>query len=286
MEILQTKEIGFCFGVRRAIKIAEETISTLSHDDIYMLGEIIHNPQVINEFKKKGIHIVQNISQVPHHKYIITRAHGINKSEEQYSQQGNIKLIDTTCPYVKKLHYIANLLRKEKYQIIILGDIIHPEIKSLLSYIDNQAIVIQSLEDLQGKPYQFSKKIGILSQTTKDIEQYKQIIKEIFSYVEELRVFNTICKATLLRQQSAQELAKVVDLMIVIGGFNSANTTKLAYLSKKIGTETYHIENKSQLDQTWFRDKKKIGITTGTSTPDYVTSQVIKEIKRLTQNLR
>ena len=284
MEILQTKGIGFCFGVRRAIKRAEKAISTLPINDIYMLGEIIHNPQVIDKFNKKGIHIVQDISQVPHHKYLITRAHGITKSEEQYSQQGNIKLIDTTCPYVKKLHQIANLLNKEKYQIMILGDIIHPEIKSLLSYIDNQAIVIQSVEDLLGKPYQFSKKIGILSQTTKDIEQYKQIIKEIFSYVEELRVFNTICKATRLRQQATQELSKIVDIMIVIGGLNSANTARLAYLSKIIGTETYHIENEKQLDERWFIGKNRIGITTGTSTPDYITSQVIKEIKRLTQN--
>ncbi len=281
MQIIKSKDIGFCFGVKRAIKKAEQALTNFPSRDIYMLGEIIHNPQVIKDFISKGINIIKEIEQVPSDKYLVTRTHGISKKEEEYAKNNNIKLIETTCPYVKQLQQIAKTLQRDRYQIVVLGDIDHPEITSLLSYIDNQAYVIQSVEEMKHKYYQFSKKIGLLSQTTKDIEQFQQLIKEIFNYAEELRVFNTICKATRLRQQSIQELAKTVDLMIVIGGLNSANTKRLAYLSKKEGIETYHIENEQQLNKEWFKGKEKIGIASGTSTPSYITDEIILKIKQI-----
>ncbi|MDD3656282.1 MAG: 4-hydroxy-3-methylbut-2-enyl diphosphate reductase [Atribacterota bacterium] len=284
MEIIKAKDIGFCFGVRRAIKRAENAITHLPANDLYMLGEIIHNPQVIREFRIRGINIIQEISQVPSNKYLIIRAHGIVKREEDYAKRNNIILIDTICPYVKKLHQIANSLQREGYQIIILGDINHPEIRSLLSYIDHKAYVVQSINDIKCKSFEFSKKIGLLSQTTKDLKQLHKIIKIMFNYTEELRIFNTICKATRLRQQATRDLAKIVDLMIVIGGLNSANTQRLAYLSKAVGVETYHIEDEKQLNINYLRDKGKIGITSGTSTPDYVTEKIIKKIRELNHN--
>ncbi len=281
MEIIKAQDIGFCFGVRRAIKKAEQAIKNLPAHEIYMLGEIIHNPQVIKKFKKKGINIIEEICQVPPNKYLIARAHGVSKNEENYTKRNNIRLIDTTCPYVKKLHQIASVLKREKYQIVILGDTNHPEIRSLLSYINNSALVVQSANDVKLKNFKFYGKIGLLSQTTKDIKQFLKITKKIFSHTEELRIFNTICMATRLRQEATEELAKTVDLMIVIGGLNSANTSRLTYLSKKIGVETYHIEDEKQLNLNWFQGKKKIGITSGTSTPDYITRKIIMEIKKL-----
>lgn len=286
MEILKTRDIGFCFGVRRAIKKAEQAIANLPANDIYMLGEIIHNPQVIKNFKKKGINLVQEITEVPPHKYLISRAHGIAKSESKYAKSHDIRLIDTTCPYVKRLQKLAILLKREKYQIIVFGDINHPEIKSLLSYIDNKALVVSSLGHLKNnKEGQISKKVGLLSQTTKDIGQFNKIGKEILVHAEELRIYNTICKATTLRQQATQELAKKVDLMVVIGGLNSANTCRLAFLSAKTGIDTYHIQEEKELANKWFKNKKKIGITSGTSTPDEVTDKVILEIKRIAENI-
>ena len=281
MEIIKAREMGFCFGVRRAIRRAEHIISIIPGSDIYMLGEIIHNPQVMKKFKEKGITIVQEIEKVPAHKYLITRAHGVSKNEIDYAKKNSIRLIDTTCPYVKKLHQIALSLKREGYQIVISGDIDHPEIKSLLSYIDNEAVVVQSSQEINNQRNKLSKKVGLLSQTTKDIARFYQIIKEIFKYCEELRIFNTICKATRLRQEATKELAKVVDIMVVIGGLNSANTNRLAYLSKKIGVETHHIEDEKQLNLNWFKDKKKVGITSGASTPDYITKKIIVEIEKL-----
>jgi 4-hydroxy-3-methylbut-2-enyl diphosphate reductase len=285
MEIIKAKDIGFCFGVKRAIKKAEEALKDLPANDIYMLGEIIHNPQVIRKFKKKDINFVKEITEVPSHKYLISRAHGISLSEEKYAQSHDITLIDTTCPYVKRLQKIVTILKREGYQIIVFGDRSHPEIRSLLSYIDGQALVIQSIDGLiEIKQDKIRKKSGLLSQTTKDIEHFRNIVKAMIDYTEELRVFNTVCKATVLRQQATRELAKKVDLMIVIGGKNSANTGKLANLSKRAGIETYHIEDEKQLNKNWFKNKRFTGITSGASTPEWVTNKIITKIKDLIQN--
>lgn len=281
MEIYKADHIGFCFGVKRAVKRANQLLKEVQNDDIYMLGEIIHNPQVIMDFKKKGVRIVQDISQVPFHKYLIARAHGISSSEIKLAKQRDINLIDTTCPYVKKLHQITDILRKENYQIIVFGDINHPEIKSLLSYININVKVIQSVNEIKRYHPTGIGKIGLISQTTKDFIQYKQIVTEIFEHADELRIFNTICKATRLRQESTRKLAEKVDLMIVVGGLNSANTTRLAHLSKQIGVKTYHIETEKQVQNEWFKRNQKIGVTSGASTPDYITENVIKRIKKI-----
>lgn len=285
MEILRAKNSGFCFGVKRAINKANKLIKEINNEEIYMLGEIIHNPQVIKEFKKKGIRIVDEVSQVPSKKYLITRAHGISTYEIEIAQQKNIKLIDTTCPYVNKLHQIASLLNKENYQIIVFGDIRHPEIKSLLSYIDTNVKVFQSYGDIKNCSFRYKPKAGIISQTTKDKNEFKRVINEIIENVDELRVFNTICKATSLRQKSTRELAMQVDLMIVVGGLNSANTTRLAQLSKREGVKTYHIESEEDIKKAWFNGIDKVGITSGASTPDYITEKVINKIKRLSDKI-
>lgn len=287
MEIFKAEHIGFCFGVKRAINRANQILTEIQNtNDVYMLGEIIHNPQVIKKFQKKGVNIIQEVSQVPSHKYLITRAHGISRSEYEAAKKRNLRLIDTTCPYVKKIHQFADILRKEYYQIIIFGDTDHPEIKSLLSCINDNARVIQSVEEIKKCSFAYKEKIGLLSQTTKDIKQYRKIISEIFNKnkIDELRIFNTICKATKLRQDSTRKLAKKVDLMIVVGGLNSANTTRLATLSKQVGVKTYHIETADNLKAQWFHGKKKIGITSGTSTPDYITTNIIKRIKEINPN--
>lgn len=286
MKVMKAEHIGFCFGVKRAMNRAKELLEEVPHDRIYMLGEMIHNPQVINDFQEKGIHIVHDISRVPSHAYLITRAHGIIQTEMKLAEQEGIQLIDTTCPYVKKLHKIADLLEKESYQIIIFGDPDHPEMKSLLSYTKNHVTVIQSADELKNHCMVTSGKIGLISQTTKDINEYKQILTAIFNDAEELRVFNTICKATILRQESARKLAQNVDVMIVVGGFNSANTNRLVRISKQTGVKTYHIENETQLQDKWFIRKKRVGVTSGASTPDYITERVIEAIKRMPKNQR
>jgi len=273
--------MGFCFGVKRAVNKAEKIINEINNENIYMLGEIIHNPQVIHEYIKKGVKIVQDVSEVPPNKYLITRAHGISLYEKEIAKQNNIKLIDTTCPYVKKLHNITGFLKKENYHIIIFGDCNHPEIRSLLSYNNINTVVIQSVVDINDCYFPDKSKVALVSQTTKNTEDFKEIINNIIDKVDELRIFNTICRATSLRQNATNELAKEADVMIVVGGLNSANTTRLAEISKRRGVDTYHIESDNEIKEDWFKGKQKVGITSGASTPDYITESVINKIKKL-----
>ncbi|MBN2395897.1 MAG: 4-hydroxy-3-methylbut-2-enyl diphosphate reductase [Candidatus Atribacteria bacterium] len=279
MEIIRANHIGFCYGVKRAIKLANQLLSEANSDDIYMLGEIIHNPQVVKSYQDRGIHVVDDVSEVPAHKYLITRAHGILKGEKKIARERQIKLIDTTCPYVSKLRKIAVLLKSEGYHIFIFGDTNHPEIKSLLSYIDTDVKVVQSLNEISSHHFANLGKIGLISQTTKDYQKYLKIAMAILKHVDELRIYNTICKATALRQDATRKLAKQVEIMIVVGGFNSANTTRLANISKQLGVPTFHIETEKQLKKEWFKGKQKIGITSGASTPDFVTESIIQKIK-------
>jgi len=282
MKIYKAEHMGFCFGVKKAIKKARLVLNEVNtKEDIYMLGEIIHNPQVIEEFIKNGVKIVNQISQVPEGKHLITRAHGILASELKYAKEKNIRIIDTTCPYVRKLHKIIKTLKNDGYKVIIYGDYNHPEIKSVLSFINNNGSVIQHFSQIEKNHSVYKGKVGVISQTTKDIKSYKKLLNKLFDYSDEIRVFNTICKATIYRQDATRKLAKKVDLVIVVGGLNSANTTRLASISRKVGVKTYHIEREEQLEKSWFKNKNKVGITSGASTPDYITENVIKKIEQI-----
>lgn len=283
LEIIKARNMGFCFGVKRAVNKADRAIKEIKNNGIYMLGEIIHNPQVIKEFTEKGVKIVNEVTQVPYNAYLISRAHGISLHEKKIAESRNIKLIDTTCPYVKKLHEITKLLRKENYHIAIFGDLDHPEIKSLLSYNTNNTAVIQSIDEIKDFLLEGNKKVALVSQTTKNTNDFNKIAIKMIDKVEELRIFRTICNSTTLRQSAVSELAKKVDIIIVVGGLNSANTARLAQISKKIGIKTYHIESENNIEEAWFKGIQKIGVTSGASTPDYVTESVIRRIKKIPQ---
>ncbi|GAI07140.1 unnamed protein product, partial [marine sediment metagenome] len=181
------------------------------------------------------------------------------------------------CPYVKKVQEIAAYLNKNGYYIVIFGDKIHPEILSLLDLIHNNAIVVNTISEIREISYQ--KKIGFISQTTKNIYDFKKLSFALLDKTEELRVFNTICKATTERQRSVLELAKQVDIMIVIGGNKSANTSRLAEICQNQGVKTYHIETKNQMKYEWFHPEDKVGIASGASTPDWVINEVIMKLR-------
>ncbi|MDD4364071.1 MAG: 4-hydroxy-3-methylbut-2-enyl diphosphate reductase [Atribacterota bacterium] len=283
MKIVKARYTGFCFGVKRAVDKANEALKKYSDEDIYMLGEIIHNPQIIMKYREEGMKIVENIYQVPSDKKLITRAHGMSKQEKEDAQKRDIKLIDTTCPYVKKIHLLANALVKEKYKLAVYGNPNHPEIKSLLSYFADDVLVFQTKKEINPDIFSKNKRIGLISQTTQELKKYTDIAKKILMHVDELKVFNTICKATSLRQNSTLELAKDVDLLIVVGGKNSANTKRLFCLSKESGIKVYHIESEEELNKKWFIGKERIGISSGASTPDCITEKVINKIKDISK---
>lgn len=268
--------MGFCFGVKNSVSLAKDALKE-KKDNPYMLGSIINNPQVIECFVKEGVKMVDSLDEVPEESTMITRAHGISPIIFNQAYQKKIKIVDTTCPYVKKVQKIAQYLYKKHYFIVIYGDKKHPEILSLMDIVQGNALVIKSIfeaEEITNK-----KKIGLISQTTKDIYSFYKLSFTLLNKTKELRIFNTICKSTMERQKSALELAKEVDVMLVIGGKESANTTRLAEISKNQGVKTYHIETKNQLKSKWFQPENKVGIASGASTPEWVTNEVIDKLK-------
>jgi len=276
LKIILSKKMGFCFGVKKSVKLAKNALK-VRKNNLYMLGSIINNPQIIEYFIKKGVKITDNLDEVPEESTVISRAHGISPTMLKKAYQKKLSVVDTTCPYVRKVQKIARYLYEKDYFLVIYGDEKHPEVLSLLDTIQNNALVINSIPDAE--KITIKKKIGFISQTTKNIHDFFKLSSTLLNRAEELRIFNTICKSTTERQKSVLELAEEVDVILVIGGKESANTTRLAEIGKNQGVKTYHIETKNQLKYKWFHPEDTIGITSGASTPDWITNEVIDKLK-------
>lgn len=268
MRIKVARHCGFCFGVKRAINIAENALKgSKDKKNIYSLGAIIHNPQVVDSLSKKGLRVITSIDDIKKGAVIIS-SHGAPKGVIERIKKKRIKLIDATCPFVKHAHDIVRTLKRQAYRIIVIGDKSHPEVKALLS--------------LAGKETK-SKKIGIVSQTTQSKDNYLKgildILKDDFS---EARIFNTICSDTTERQRLTHELLDKCDVMIVVGGKNSANTRRLWQICKESGVDGYHIEIEKELKKDYFIGKKCAGVVSGASTPDSTVKKVTQKINKLT----
>ncbi len=277
MKIVLAKEIGFCSGVKNSVNLTKTVLKT-DKKRIYMLGPIVHNLQVIEMLQKEGVKIVDSIEEIPEGSTVITRAHGVSPSILQEALTKKLNIIDTTCPYVKKAQEIAKYLNEEGYLVIIFGDKRHPEISNMLDIIHNNALVVDNIAEI--REIKFQKKIGLLSQTTKNFSNFRELSSNLLDKTEELRIFNTICKATIKRQKNARELAKVVDIMLVIGGKESANTSRLVEICRQQGVKTYHLETKGQLEYTWFHPEDRVGITSGTSTPDWSINEIVEQLEK------
>jgi 4-hydroxy-3-methylbut-2-en-1-yl diphosphate reductase len=273
MRVLKTKNIGFCFGVKRAIKMVLKEAEA-AKDKVYTIGPIIHNPQMVNILKEKGVVPVNDVFQIKNGP-VVFRTHGIKKDEEEYIRKTGLRTIDTTCPFVKRVRKHAMYLKKMGYRVVIVGDKNHPEVKSVLSYLDNDGIVLQEPIKLE------EKKVGVVSQTTLDKDTFVNIVKELIGGVEELRIYNTICESTEVRQKEAVVLSNKVDMMLVVGGRNSSNTTKLFKVVHKVQPNTYHIETENNIKPEWFKGVHTVGITGGASTPDLIIDIVERRVKNL-----
>jgi (E)-4-hydroxy-3-methyl-but-2-enyl pyrophosphate reductase len=276
MKVFVVKKAGFCFGVKRAIKIAFD-VARKKNEKVYTWGPLIHNPQVVEDLKKKGVYVVEDLRKIKKGTLII-RSHGIHPKILERIKRKKIEVVDATCPFVKKAQNKAKLLSDQGYPVAVVGEADHPEVQGIIGYANDCALVInpnQMNEDLRK-----FKRLGVVAQTTLNIEAFRQVIGKLVEKVGELKVFNTICHATAQIQKATLELAEKVDLMIVVGGHNSANTTRLAKLCKRIGTRTHHIETARELRRGWFKDKTRVGVTAGTSTPDWLIREVMKGIEK------
>jgi len=286
LEIVTAEEAGFCFGVQRAVDMALEAAKNNKDENVYTLGPIIHNPQVVAELEDLGIVSVESVDDISEGVLII-RSHGIKPALMNKAHSKGLHIIDATCPFVRKAQQYAKKLVDEGYQAFIFGDVNHPEVKGIMGATDSKAIIINNIEDLQKDI--LKKKIGFVAQTTKSPSSYKELICSVITSCNEVKVHNTICSTTEKRQKAAEKLAEEVDLMLVIGGYNSANTNRLAEICINTGSPTYHIETAEDIKWKWLKGKEKVGITAGASTPEWLIKEVIgvmsEEKKELEENM-
>ncbi len=270
------KNSGFCFGVRRAVDMTIKELEPQGAKNIYSIGHIIHNGDVVKELSAKGLKVVEGLKDVKSGTLII-RCHGLAGSTIDEAKKKGIKLIDTTCPYVMNSHRIVDRLLSEGYTIIVVGDRNHPEIKAICD--KSNVIVVDENTNLAPLGLR-AKKIGIVAQTTIPLVLYKKVMRKLLNKgFKELRIFNTICDDTRRRQLSAKSLAKSTDCVLVVGGKSSANTKRLYQICKKINPSSYYIENSDDIDRRWFKSTGSVGIASGASTPDYVIDKIVERIK-------
>jgi len=272
MKIELAENYGFCFGVKRAIKIAEENTNAATY------GPLIHNSKEIarldNDFK---VSLVEDFKEFKPGDKAIVRTHGIVKEELEDLKQSGVEVVDATCPFVTKPQEIAQEMSEAGYDVVIFGDEAHPEIKGVKSYATHGARVVTSVKELEN--LKLHERIALIAQTTRKVEEYMEIANYLIPRHKEVRVFNTICNATFENQEAVRKLSKKADIMLVIGGKNSSNTKQLFSIAKENCPESYHIEDEKELQSTWFSDKKYCGVTAGASTPDWIIQNVINSIK-------
>lgn len=274
MEIILAEHRGFCYGVTRAVQLAESSLGQAA--PICTLGPIIHNPQMVEHLRQNGIGKVDSLDEMKQGTIVI-RSHGVGPQVYQAAADKKLTVIDATCPHVKKAQQSAKALLETNDYVVVIGEKKHPEVKSIFEWSNQKAYVVETVEEAKALPK--AERIGVVSQTTFAGSDFDRITEVLAAKCTELEVKRTICTATELRQKAAVELAENVDIMIVIGGKNSANTTRLAELCAKTGCYTKHIETASELEPEWFFGKRKAGITAGASTPGWIIEEVAERME-------
>jgi len=272
MIIQLAESYGFCFGVKRAIKIAEKNKNSSTY------GALIHNSKEIARLEKDfKVGLTDDHKSFKAGETAVVRTHGIPKNELQELKDNEVNVVDATCPYVRKPQKICQKMSEEGYDIIIFGDEAHPEIKGVKSYAQHGARVVTNADEL--KDMKFKDRIALVAQTTRRVEDYMEIANYLIPRHKEVRVFNTICNATFENQEAVRKISSQADIMIIIGGKNSSNTKQLFSISNDDCKDSYHIEDENEIDYSWFKDKNFCGISAGASTPDWIIQNVVNFIE-------
>ncbi len=279
MRIMLAKNMGMCFGVKRALEIAERALERNKGKKIHTYGPLVHNKEVISGLEKKGAKIAGSVGDVEKGAVLIIRAHGVSDKDIGKAKEKGIEVVDATCPFVAKAKQAAQDMEKEDFKVVILGQKEHPEVIGIAESLSDPVIVTdaEDVKNLAGNKE--CNKLGLISQTTQSEKVFNDVVKEFKKLDNGARIEKTICSATSERQESAKETAKKSDIMIVVGGKNSANTKKLVEICSGI-TETKHIENVSGLEKAWFDGKEAVGITAGASTPGWIIDDVVRTIEK------
>ncbi len=275
--IIDVDEAGFCFGVRRALQLARE--ATEAHREVACLGPLIHNRQVVENLEERGMHVVDDITAVSTGTAALVRAHGAGPRVYEMAEERGVELIDATCPFVRRVQQAAARFAEDRYQVIVLGEREHPEAQAIVAHAGGRAIIVEDASELD--EIEISDRIAVVCQTTQRMDKLQELVSSLLPRISELRVANTICDATSKRQKASIQVAEQADLMIVVGGYHSANTNRLAQICRATGTRTEHIETAEEIDPAWLGGVEVVGITAGASTPPEATDAVRLRIEEL-----
>lgn len=277
MKVQVARHAGVCYGVERALKRADEAAAT--GRPVHTLGPLIHNPQAVEALRARGVEVAGEFTEACEG-ILVIRTHGVDPAIIEAAAASGLEVVDATCPFVSSAQDAARQLKADGYTVVIVGEADHPEVEGIVAHAGGDALVVEEVSDIpQHLP---SRRVGIVVQTTQTLERLNQVVVALLPRVSELKVHNTICSATGKRQSAAEELARGVDAMVVVGGHNSGNTTRLAEICRGVNARVYHVETAAELDPEWFAGADSVGVTAGASTPDEQMAGVVAAIEAMT----
>ena len=278
MNVNVAESAGFCFGVKRALKIALDTAR--SGEKVEMLGDIVHNEDVVKQISEAGVKKIKGLRRGAN-KTLLICAHGSPK--EIYAKASGLgyTIVDATCPMVKEIHTIVRTLEQEGCDVIIIGDRMHDEVRGIKGQLNGEAVVIDDVEKIPLAKIKRIKKACVVVQSTQNIEKTTAIVNILKQHIRDLKFYNTICKPTRMKQKEIKCMPLKNDIMIVIGSKTSANTKRLYQISKSLNERSYWVQSKNEIKPQWFQDAKSVGVMSGASTPDYTTSDVIEYLQSI-----
>ena len=274
MKILVAKDAGYCFGVRDAVNLAKKSGSDFQ--EVYMLGDIVHNETVVDDLNKRGSKVVESLNDIPEDKPVLFRAHGTDPETWKKAQKKKLNIIDATCPLVTEIHEEIKELESENRKTIIIGDHNHDEVVGIASQVKDP-IIISCVDE--AKELRKMKRAGVVSQSTQMIENVQKILNVLSEKVYDLRFVNTICFPTRRNHDQIKKLSNICDLMIVIGSFTSANSKRLTQLSLERNKNSFQVTCADDINESWFDGIESVGISAGASTPDNLIEDVIAKVK-------
>ena len=278
MKINVAKAAGFCFGVKRALKIALDT--AYSGAKVEMLGDIVHNEDVVKEISDAGVRKINRLGRGTN-KTLLIRAHGSSIEIYERAAKLGYTIVDATCPMVKEIHKIVKALKREGCDVIIIGDRIHDEVRGIMGQLNGEAVVIDDAKKIPLAKIKNIKKAGVVVQSTQNLERTTAIVEFLKRHISEVKFYDTICKPTRMKQKEIRNMPLKNDIMIVIGSKKSANTKRLYQISNSLNKRSYWVQSKDEIKPGWFQDARSVGVMSGASTPDYTTKDIIEYLQAI-----
>jgi small subunit ribosomal protein S1 len=278
IEVIRSPHAGYCFGVKRAMRIIDQGIASFGVP-IYTLGDVIHNPPEVARLRERGVRPVNTVTEVPEGGTLVLRAHGVPPTLLREAERRGVRILDATCPFVQRSQLLVRRIGEEGRQVIIIGDREHPEVQAVAAHASGEAIVVRNAEEAYALAP--ADRAGIVIQTTFSRAEAGNVIDILRQKIPDLSIHDTICEATESRRSAALELARRVDLMLVLGGRNSSNTKRLHQACAETGVRTRFVESPGEVQPSWFEGIERIGLTTGTSTPDWLIEAVLARLTAL-----